>query len=136
MTLTRGPKRKAWVIIADTPRPPYQDRTFGGVPPGVPLAVFPSRTSKAVIQRVVDAFVQNFASSASDMADYLKKGGAPYKAEVHALGQEVMGGYNPYVEAIQVDDLRVVTDTETGAEYFEFTRRPPFGRSVRQHNQV
>lgn len=98
--------------------------------------MFPSRTSKAVIQRVVDAFVQNFASSASDMADYLKKGGAPYKAEVHAFGQEVMGGYNPYVEAIQVDDLRVVTDTETGVECFEFTRRPPFGRPIRQDNQV
>lgn len=125
MTLRRGPKRKAWIIIADAPRPPFQDRVFGGVSPRTPLAVFPSRTSTKVLRAVVDAFVQSFNDFPSDMESYLTRAGAPYAAKDEAWGQQVMGGYNPYVEAIRVDDLRVVTDVDTGDEHFEYTRRPP-----------
>lgn len=125
MTLKRGPKRKAWIIIADAPRPPFQDQVFGGVAPGNPLAVFPARTNMRTLRAVVDAFVQNFLRYPSDMVAYLTRDGAPYRAQEESWGQQVMGGFNPYVEAIRVDDLRVVMDTETGEEHFEYTRRPP-----------
>lgn len=125
MAMRRSRKRKAWVIVADRPRAPYADQVFGGVAPGVPLAVFPSRTPFAVVQGVVDAFAQNFSGYPSDMIDYLRREGAPYSARREGWGQEIMGGYNPYVEAFRVDDLQVVTDTDTGEERFTFTRRPP-----------
>ena len=125
MTTTRSRKHKAWVVVADQPRPPFQEIVFGGVPPGVPLAVFPPRLTTEKIRLVVDAFVQNFNATADDMADYLKREDAPYAAKVHSWGQTVTGGFNPYVEAFRVDDLQVVIDHETGERRFKFTRKQP-----------
>lgn len=124
MPEVRSRKRKAWVVTYDDPRPPYQGQEFGGVEPGQPLAVYDSRLGVNRLLIVVDAFVQSFSRSPEDMAQYLQPG-APYAAKVEGWGQQVMGGYNPYVEAFRVDDLTVVTDTDTGEQRFEYTRRPP-----------
>lgn len=122
----RGRKRKAWVIVYDNPRPPYRGERYGGVEPGEPLVVLSSRTDIHKIQLVVDALVQALTVTyVEDKEDYLRKPPVHGKAEIHAWGQQVMGGTNPYIEAFRVDDLRVVTDTETGATRFTFTRVTP-----------
>jgi hypothetical protein len=119
----KSTKRKAWVVAYDEPRPPFRGQRFCGVEPGEPLAVFDSRLAPARLLLVVDAFVQNFFGYPSDMTDYVRRA-APYAAKVEGWGQQVIGGFNPYVEAFRVDDLCVVTDTDTGEERFEYTRRP------------
>ncbi|MFI8632159.1 hypothetical protein ACIGEP_06165 [Microbacterium sp. NPDC077663] len=121
----RGPKRKAWVIVYDDPRGPFRDSRYGVAEPGEPLAIFPSRTPIERIMAAVDALVQALTVTyVEDRIDYLKKD-VYGRAEKHGWGQQVMGGTNPYIEAFRVEDLRLVTDTETGATRFEFTRQPP-----------
>jgi hypothetical protein len=120
--LTRSRPRPAWIVVYDEPRPPIKDVVFGGVPPGQPLAVFPSTWGIDRLLPVVDAFVQSFSMAPSEKTGYLPRGHKPYAAERHNWGREIMGGYNPYIEAFRVPDLTVVHDDETGGERFEYTR--------------
>lgn len=125
MTLTRGSRRKAWVIVVDTPRPPVEDPLLGGAAAGEVIAVFPPQWGISRLVPIVDAYVQLLCSPA-DKDAYLKPRTAPYAAEVVAFGQQVSGGYNPYVEAFRVDDLVLVEDSETGRTSYAYTRRPAF----------
>lgn len=112
------------MITIDSPRPASQGEIRFDLQPGVPLAVLPVRTPVKEIERVVDGFAQLLNGYPSDMIDYLRKGEAPYKARTAQWGQEVEGSHSPhFVQAFKVDDLRVVTDPETGQDKFEYTRR-------------
>lgn len=73
---------------------------------------------------VIDGFVQFIMNSPDDMLPYLKPKDAPCRAEKHDYGRQAMGGYDPYIEAIYVDDLTLCVDTETGKRWFDYTRRP------------
>lgn len=123
MALTRGSRRKAWVIVVDTPRPPIEDPQLGGAPAGEVIAVFPPLWGIDRLVPIVDAYVQLLCSPADKHA-YLKPGKAPYAAEVVAFGQQVSGGYNPYIEAFRVDDLVLVEDSDTGRTSYDYTRQP------------
>ncbi|MFT4281300.1 hypothetical protein [Microbacterium sp.] len=119
------------MIVLDSANPLAHSDVYAGVDAEQPLAVLPPRTSVDKVLAVVDAFVQAFIwRDADDRTRFLtpvnpRKPETAYgRAERHSWGQQVMGGVNPYIEAFQVDDLQVVTDPETGASRFEYTRRP------------
>lgn len=118
-------KRKARVIVIDSPRRTEPGDIRFDLQPGVPLAVLPVRTPSREVKRVVEGFAQLLDGYPSDMVDYPRKDGGPYKAKVTQWGQEVEGSHSPhFVQAFKVDDLRVIADAETGQERFEYTRKP------------
>jgi hypothetical protein len=131
MATKRGRKRKAWVIILDSANPPAHQDVFERIERDQPLAVLPSRTSTDTVLVVVDSLLQAFIwRDGDDRTRFLtrvdpKKSETSYgRAQKHDWGQTVMGGTNPYIEAFRVDDLQVVTDTETRRSRFEYTRTP------------
>jgi hypothetical protein len=133
MALKRDRKRKAWVIVLDSANPAAHEEILARAEVGQPLAALPPRTSIDKVLAVVDALVQVYLwRDAEDRMRFLKpveprKPETAYgRAQKHDWGQQVMGGFNPYIEAFRVDDLRLVTDIETGQTSFEYTRRPAF----------
>jgi len=93
--------------------------------PKQPLAIYPATWSLNRLLPIIDGFVQFIMNSPDDMLAYLKPKDAPYRAQKQAWGQQADGGYDPYIEAIPVDDLTLCTDSETGKSWFEYTRKPP-----------
>lgn len=125
MTIERTEPSKAWIIIADKPRSSYMAESIREITAGQPLAVFPPTWGLDRLLPIVDGFVQFIMNSPEDMLPYLKSKDAPYRAQKEAWGQQAMGGFDPYVEAISVGDLRLCTDTESGENWFEYTRIAP-----------
>lgn len=80
---------------------------------------------------VVDAFVQAYLWTTADdrlrfasRIDRNEPSTAYGRATIEGLNRQIMGGHNPYIEAFQVRDLQLVTDSETGASHFTWTREP------------
>lgn len=125
MTIEKSKPRKAWIIIADEARNPHIAESIVPIKPKQPMAVYPPQWKLDRLLPIIDGFVQFIGNSPDDMLPYLKPQTAPYRAEAHAWGQQAMGGYDPYIEAIRVDDLTLCLDTESGNRWFEYTRKPP-----------
>lgn len=125
MAIEKNKPRKAWIIIADEVRNPYIAESIVPIKPKQPMAVYPPQWKIDRLLPIIDGFVQFIMNSPDDMLPYLKPKDAPYRAETHSWGQQAMGGYDPYIEAIYVDDLTLCVDTETGERWFEYTRLPP-----------
>lgn len=118
----------AWIIVAVERKPSPNDVSYGNVPLGTPIAVLPMETPVEAVRTAVDTLVQCLSLNRypSDLIPYITEGrSAPYQARTAAWGQQVHGGFDPYVEAFRVDDLVVVTNQETGEERFDFTRNTP-----------
>lgn len=124
MSINKTQPRKAWIIVADKIRNQNMAEASMKFKPNQPLAVFPPQWGVDKLLPIIDAFVQFISNSPTDMIDYARPNQAPYLAQKEAWGQEGMGGYDPNVYAIHVDDLVVCTDAETGESWFEYTRKP------------
>lgn len=125
MAIEKSKPRKAWIIIADEVRNPHMAEAVRQFEPKQPLAIFPWRWGLDRLLPTIDGFVQFIGNSPDDMVTYLKPKEVPYPAKKEAWGQQAMGGYDPYIEAIRVDDLTLCLDTESGNRWFEYTRKPP-----------
>lgn len=126
MALEHSKPKKAWIIVAEKLRPPFTTSGLGEHPEGQPLAIFPPTWGIDRLAPVVDGFVQLAMQSPEDSITYAKPKAAPYLAKKVAYGTQLEGGFNPYIHAIYVNDLVLVSDTETGKSWFTYSwPKPP-----------